>query len=104
MTYSMYDTVANTGGLKWDTLISRWGDGTEFAAVSRVHFDEDNGMWTGFLVFQDERFSPSEPYMPGMQFPHYTPSAGNGACAEIRAEQTWETLVVIFKALMKGKG
>lgn len=79
-----------------------WGEGTEFEAISRVEFDEETGMWSGYLIFKDTRFSPEEAEFPGIQFKYGTASAGNGVLANQRAEETWKTLTGVFEGLMKG--
>lgn len=83
-----------------DIIVSRWGVGSEFEAVSRIQWDSETGDWYGFLVFKDDRFSPLQDDHIGLQFLYTVPSAGNGVLAEQRAENTWETLVGIFQSLI----
>ncbi len=85
----------------WDILVTCWGEGTVFAAACRVEYDIGMDLWTGYLVFQDERFSPLES-AGGRQFKYLTPAASSGELAEQRARETWETLKGVFTALMFG--
>lgn len=97
-----YDMVRNMPRDTFSPIISVWGEGTEYEAVARV--DVFDGMWDGFLVFKDIRFSPLElEHVHQLQFKHLTPSAGNGVLAEFRAKETWQTLVTIFKSLSTDK-
>ena len=85
---------------EFSPILALYGKGTEFEAVSRVEMDEEDGQWYGYMIFKDERFSPSEAELPGFQLKYFTPSAANGVCAEGRARDYWETLVNVFKGLM----
>lgn len=101
----LYEVLLDTptAGSKWDDPITtQFSRDTEFEAIARVFYDEDNGKWSGFIVFKDKRFSPDEIFeMPGMRVKHFTPSAASGALAMSRAESQWNTLREIFQKLIK---
>jgi hypothetical protein len=96
----LYDMLDQEGVAEFSPIITKWGDDTEFEAISRIAWDDETGDWDGYLIFKDERFSPADPDIPELQFQHRTPNAGNGVLANNRAGQTWETLISIFKSLM----
>lgn len=85
-----------------DILITRWGEGTPFEAASQVQRDEETGDWSGYLVFKYERFSPSVPEIPGLQFKYPTAVGASGAVANARAGDLHKTLVGVFEALRLG--
>lgn len=90
---------------EWGVATAVLGKDTEFEAIYMITVGDDDGMWRGYLVFKDYRFSPPET-MDGLlygalQLQYEIPSAGNGVLARTRAENHWETLCGIFKGLMK---
>ena len=86
--------------LRDDPSNDLFDEGTPYEAVVSIR-DDNDGRWSGFLVFKNERYSPPDPDVPGIQFKFYIPPASSGVQASIRAENYWRDLVSLFQSLEK---